>query len=298
MIRQAQIQPAETRADFEAHSACWSAVWPDDGVSADFMLDRLAREPERLYLNVRHGDEVVAIGFVGRSSRPGYRPIAVTVLPDHRRQGLGGELFDRCLAHARSLEATHALGMVREDDAAALEFVRRRGFEVMDRVVVLALDVEPGAPAPEPPAGIEIVELDESRCEAAFPVFCEGVADMPTEVPLAFGSLEDWFEETKSHPLTLVALEGDRVVGYAGLEVRNAGTGVAGNEMTTVLRSHRGRGIAVALKQVQIAWAAAHGYRRLTTSTHADNEPMRRLNEKLGYRELPAILDVTRPLDR
>jgi mycothiol synthase len=66
--------------------------------------------------------------------------------------------------------------------------------------------------------------------------------------------------------------------------------------MTTVIRSHRGRGVAEALKRTEIAWAAAHGYRQLTTSTHSDNEPMRRLNEKLGYRELPAILDVARPL--
>jgi mycothiol synthase len=290
------IRQAETRADLEAHSACWSTVWPDDGVSVAFMLARLAREPERLYLNVWEGDQVVAIGFVGRSSRPGYRPVAVTVLPERRGRGLGTELLDRCLDHARSLGAGRAIGFVREDDAFAVDFVRRRGFEVLDRVVSLALDLAPGLDAPAPPDGIEIVELDESRRQDAFEVFARGVEDMPTAAPLDPGSLSDWLSETEGHPLTLLALDGDRVVGYAGLEVRNAPARVAGNGMTTVLRSHRGRGIAEALKRRQIAWAAANGYRRLTTATHSDNEPMRRLNEKLGYRELPALLDVSRPL--
>ena len=40
------------------------------------------------------------------------------------------------------------------------------------------------------------------------------------------------------------------------------------------------------------------GYRRVTTASHEANEPMRRLNEKLGYRPLPALLDVSRRLDQ
>jgi GNAT superfamily N-acetyltransferase len=290
------IRRAETRADLEAHSACWSAVWPDEGVSVEFMLGRLAREPERLYLNVWEGDRVVAIGFVGRSSRPGYRPVAVAVLPERRGRGLGGELLDRCLDRARSLGAAHVVGFVREDDAAAVAFVRRRGFDVLDRVVSLALDLEPGPEVPAPPDGIEIAELDESRREEAFDLYSQGVTDMPTAAPLDPGSFSDWLAEIETRPLTLLAFQEGRVVGYADLEVRDARAHVAGNGMTTVLRSHRGRGIAEALKRAQIAWAAAHGYRRLTTATHSDNEPMRRLNEKLGYRELPALLDVSRPL--
>lgn len=290
------IRQAETREDLEAHSACWSAVWPDDGVSVDFMLERLVREPERLYLNARQGDEVVAIGFVGRSSRPGFRTVAVAVLPARRGRGLGSELLDLCLDRARALSAAHAVGFVREDDAAAVGFLRRRGFELLDRVVTLALELEPGTQATPPPGGIEIAELDETRREAAFEVYAQGVADMPTAAPLDPGSLSDWSVEIEGRPLTLVALEGGRVVGYADLEVRNAPARVAGNGMTTVVRSHRGRGIAEALKRTQIAWAAAHGYRRVTTTTHSDNEPMRRLNEKLGYCELPAILDVARSL--
>ena len=54
-------------------------------MSVDFVLDRTAREPERLYLNALEGDRVIGTGFVDRSSRRGFRPVAITVL----RSGAG-----------------------------------------------------------------------------------------------------------------------------------------------------------------------------------------------------------------
>jgi L-amino acid N-acyltransferase YncA len=289
------IRRAETRADLEAYATCWGTVWPD-AVSVEFILERIALEPERLYLNAFEGERVIGTGVVARSSRPGYRPVAVAVLPEHRGRGLGSELLERCLDHARSLAATHALSFVREDDDASVAFARRHGFEVLDRVVSLALDVEPGVGASPPPKGIEIAELEESRREEAFEVYAQGVTDMPTAAPLDPGSFVDWLAEIEGDPLTLVALDDGRVVGFAGLEVRNGPSGILGNGMTTVVRSHRGRGIAEALKRTQIAWAASRGYRQITTSSHRDNEAMNRLNTKLGFRELPALLDMARPL--
>jgi len=290
------IRRAETRADFEEHADCWRASWPEDAVSVEFMLDKVAREPERLYLNAVEGGRVVGTGVVGRSSRPGHRPTVVTVVPDCRGRGIGGELLDACLEHARSLGAAHAIGMVREEDAGSVAFVRHRGFEILDRVVSLVLDLEPDMAAPTPPDGIEIVELDESRHEGAFAVYSEGVVDSPTAAPLESGTLADWVDDVDGHPLKLIALDGDRVVGYAGLEMRNEADGIVGNDLTAVLRSYRRRGIAEALKRTQIAWAVEHGFRRLTTSTDSTNEAMRGLNEKLGFRPGPALLDVTRPL--
>ena len=111
----------------------------------------------------------------------------------------------------------------------------------------------------------------------------EGVADIPAAEPFE-SSFEGWRNEIAGAPLVLVAREGGRVVGYAGLEHRTGD--VLGHELTAVARSHRRRGIARALKQAQIAWAADRGFRRLITSTHLVNEPTRRLNESLGYRPL------------
>ena len=62
--------------------------------------------------------------------------------------------------------------------------------------------------------------------------------------------------------------------------------------MTGVKRAWRGRGIAGALKRAQIAWAKEQGYKRLATQNELRNEPIRRLNERLGYKETPGQIIV------
>ena len=66
--------------------------------------------------------------------------------------------------------------------------------------------------------------------------------------------------------------------------------------MTGVKRAWRGRGIAGALKRAQIAWAKEQGYERLATTNELRNEPIRRLNARLGYREAPGHIVVRRTL--
>ena len=53
--------------------------------------------------------------------------------------------------------------------------------------------------------------------------------------------------------------------------------------VSAVRRDWRGRGVAKALKQATIAWAAAGGIRELYTWTQRGNEGMQRVNERLGY---------------
>ena len=66
--------------------------------------------------------------------------------------------------------------------------------------------------------------------------------------------------------------------------------------MTGVKRSWRGRGIAGALKRAQITWAKEQGYERLATPNELRNEPIRRLNARLGYREAPGRVMMRGPL--
>ena len=66
--------------------------------------------------------------------------------------------------------------------------------------------------------------------------------------------------------------------------------------MTAVLRSHRRRGIASALKQATIAYAAQHGYAELVTYTQEANDGMRAVNLRHGYVEVPHSIELSRPL--
>ncbi|HAL27915.1 MAG TPA: GNAT family N-acetyltransferase, partial [Chloroflexi bacterium] len=89
---------------------------------------------------------------------------------------------------------------------------------------------------------------------------------------------------------------GGNVVGYARLLAFDGTPHRLENGLTAVRLSHRRRGIALALKRAQIAWAAEHGYTEIVTSTVGDNEAMRGVNAKLGYRLLREDIVVDGPV--
>jgi mycothiol synthase len=145
---------------------------------------------------------------------------------------------------------------------------------------------------PVSPEGIEIKEVTASDHEAAYGIAVECWPDMPTPEPMAAPSYDDWAQEELRGPVVFGAFERGRMVGYAALVTRPASPKVLEHGFTAVVRSHRGRGIATALKRTQLAWAAGHGYRELVMCTQEGNAAMRAINEQLGYRERPAWILV------
>jgi mycothiol synthase len=288
------IRRAETEADLAAWCEVWTAITPREPVALDDVRRRLERQPERLYLVAEDLGEIVGLGFAGPSQSPERTALAVRVLPEHRRQGLGSNLLDPLLEHATALAPTHVSGMVFEDDSESIRWARNRGFEEFDRQVELARDLRPDEPEAAAPRGIELAELDESRLADAYSVWVEGFPDMPVSPQISAPSYEEWLEEEVSGPATFVALDEGRVVGAAALLDR--ADGLAEHGLTAVVRSHRRRGIATALKQALIHWASANGYRELTTWTQDGNAAMQAVNLKLGYRPRPAVINVRRRL--
>ncbi len=59
--------------------------------------------------------------------------------------------------------------------------------------------------------------------------------------------------------------------------------------LTATRRDWRRRGVATALKHAEIAAAKRGRFRRLVTESEERNEPMRRLNEKLGFVPAPEL---------
>jgi GNAT superfamily N-acetyltransferase len=290
------IRQARTDDDLAAYAALWSAVRPRDAVSAEFVRGKLAREPERLYLLAEHEGETIGCGIAAGSGYVGRTFVAVAVAPEHRRQGLGTDLLDRCLEHARSLGGESAVGQGREDDHGALAFAGHHGFVEVERGVEYELELLSLQPLPPSPEGIEIVELAAEHHPGAYEIWIEGTSDAPSSDAPAPMSFERWLEETIAKELVLIALDGEEVVGFAALEDRDRDAGLAGNDLTTTRRSHRRRGIAEALKRRQLAWAAEHGYRTVVTDQDEANLGMQRLNEKLGYRRLPGTVLLRRSL--
>jgi GNAT superfamily N-acetyltransferase len=184
-------------------------------------------------------------------------------------------------------------GRIAEHDSDSLEWAANLGFAEVGRDVELVRELGDETPA-APLEGIEIKELTAADHDAIYAIAVACWPDMATPEAMPAPPYDDWAYEELRGPVVLGAFDAERLVGYAALVTRPARPDVLEHGFTAVLRSHRGRGIATALKRTQLAWAAEHGYRELVTYTQEGNKRMRAINEKLGYRERPAWILVRR----
>jgi GNAT superfamily N-acetyltransferase len=211
--------------------------------------------------------------------------MTIRVPRENRRRGIGTALDRRCSEHARRLGKARLWVALRGEDADSLAYYTHRGFEEVGRMREVWLDLEQAAVTPVVPDGIRMSTLTPEHERGAYEVALEAEPDIPSGADLVPGSFERWRERSLGPlvmpELSFVALDGERVVGYALLGRFDAET--ADHWMTGVARSARGRGIALAMKQQQIAAAKDAGWRFLRTQNDLANAPMRRVNEQLGY---------------
>ena len=300
-------RPTRNRAEEELSLAIYNEVWPRAAVSMDevdsFKESTLAYGDHLVLLD---GEPVGSASIAVMPQRPEVCFALVTVLAQHRRRGAGTSLYrevSRWCA-SRAIETIEARVMEGDDDGLA--FAQHRGFVEIERNGGMELELAAVAvPDSPPPAGIEIVTWAE-RPDAApgiYEVATQAYRDIPGSEHEAMESYEDWLahdmQGSSDRPdATFVALAGDEVVGYAKLSLTKAQPTVAFHDMTGVKRSWRGRGVAGALKRAQIRWAGEHGYERLATSNEMRNEPIRKLNARLGYRVVPGRIIFRGPILR
>ncbi len=280
------IRGAEGLGDLETWAAIKTAVQPAEPVTAG----ELADDAEARFL--LHGDAGCAV--VKPSSVVGCAFTMVRVLPHARRRGIGSALLDACSSEAQALGLEALFGRVDGADDESLRFVERRRFVEIGREVEQRRELGEES-EPSPPPDIMITELAPEHLPGAYAVAVDAVPDLALDAALEAVPYEKWLEKTRSRFLH-VALENGVVVGYATLCPLAATPDTLEHELTGVLRSHRRRGIAEALKRTQIAWAAAAGYRTLVTYTQEQNTAMRSLNLKLGYVERFVSIAVRGPL--
>jgi mycothiol synthase len=287
------IRRAETDADLAGWCEVWAAITPREPITVEQVKRRIERQPERLYLVAAEDDGFVGLGFAGPSDSPGRIAIAVRVLPEWRRRGIGSMLYEQLMDHAKAQGPEWISTLVSESDGDAVAWARRRGFEELAREVELLLELRGDEQPPAPLDGIEIVEVTADLYEAAYALTKEAWRDLPASVPLELAPFDVWLEEDMGGPISFAAMENGEMVGFAGL-ISRAAPGLLEHGLTATRRSHRRRGIATALKRTQIAWAAANGYRQLLTFTQDRNEGMQAINLALGYVPQPAWIRMRR----
>jgi mycothiol synthase len=300
-----KVFPAANPAEEQASLDVYNAVWPSEAItmaevesfrrtmldSVDF-LARIDGKPA--------GSGVGAIG----PYRPDQVTTIVAVLPEQRRQGIGTALYEGISAWAAERGLESLVARVPDDDPESLAFARKRGFVQVTHEKGLALPLaEIESPPVELPDGVEIATWAERPGieRGLYEVALEAYPDIPGQEDDEVEPFEAWVEHemrgSGDRPeATFVALTDHEVVGWSKFSLTAAQPKSAFHDLTAVKRAWRGRGIAGALKATQIRWAKEHGYEELRTRNEERNEPIRRLNLRLGYRPTPGLIFLKGPL--
>jgi mycothiol synthase len=282
------IDSVRTDADLEDMIKVQALVRPDWQPKLENLRHNLDANPDLRYFVGRLEDEPVACGFVEPWGDLSQGDIAV--VPARRGAGIGSALLGEISARVRELGRTEIQGEVQESDAESRAFFDRRGFDAVggEKAVVLELEgIQP--PEVDPPDGVRIVTRAEEpdRLDEMYALATQAGEDIPGST--GEQSYERWRAMDIDRPnclpeLCFLALAGDEVIGYAFL--LDSGDR-AFHGLTVTRRDWRRRGVATALKRAEIAAAKREGYKRLLTESEERNEPMRRLNEKLGFVPAP-----------
>lgn len=304
-----------TPEDYAATVAVSHRVYPDYPQSVEEWRFRDEKRPP----HCRHQRWVVESegGLVAFAdySQPlyAYHPrrfwMEMNVDPEHERRGIGGALYSRLLEALAPHDPLAITTHVREDHPRSLRFLEKRGFtermrEWESRLDAQAFDAAPFAEAEARMGreGIRILTLRELESDSGRDRKLHALAnvleeDVPTTekaTPLAF---EEFVRGRLENPDLLpdgwfVALDGDRYVGYSSLW-NNSGGRILYVGLTGVLREHRRRGIALALKVRTARYAKESGAEEVRTWNATTNEGMLGINIRLGFRRQPAWLCCT-----
>jgi GNAT superfamily N-acetyltransferase len=299
------IREAATDADLERVLAVRNSIEAEKLTLAGFRAERRGSIATLDLLAEADGVDVgsgsVAWGPIGGESRNVF--IFAWVPPKHRHQGIGGGLIDRLVAFARDRGMERMTTLVYADDPDAIAFVERRGLtidgggqlgrldltgSVPDRGSGAIDDVEVATMAQRMDLEHELYEIHRlTRQEIPF------LASEPMP------SFETWQSTGSANAgyladLSLLAVERGRLLG--AVEVFDSGDDVIFIGMTAVHPEARRRGIARLLKIELERRARAAGIVRIETFNDGTNEPIRTLNESLGYVYNPPYVTLRGPL--
>lgn len=306
-------------ADYEAAVAIESAVYPEHPQHPDgwryWDSNREAKYLWRRYLGEVDGN-VVAMAELGHthwSYQPSKYFVYVVVEPTYQRQGVGSAVYNYLMDEVALLEPTKLVSRAREDHDRSLRFLENRGFRPVLRAPTSRLTVADFDPAVfkekvarVQQSGIAIKTLAQLQNEdpdwkrKVYDLEWECLQDVPSTDPFTRRSMAQFERMILNNPRLLadawfIAVDGERYVGLSVLWRNLADRRLLNTGLTGVVRSHRRRGIATALKVQAIEYARRNGAQVIDTDNE-ENNPMFQLNLQLGFQPQPAFVDFEKQL--
>ncbi len=264
-----------------------------------------------------HRDRVVAddetgcvvgwgeIGHMPDQFHPDRYFLDLQVEPLQWRRGIGGALYERLLRALTARGAAVVRAEAKETSAEGARFLAGRGFVEAQRawesrLYVPAFDPARFAGAAERVAnqGITFTDLaterarDPESLRAVYNLFLACSRDIPEIDPVTDVSFEHFVAREVEDPAAwpngyLLAVDRGRYVGLSNLLATAEEPAVLYQGLTGVLSEYRGRGIAMALKLLTVAYARERRHKEIRTWNNTRNRPMLRINEAMGFVKEP-----------
>lgn len=243
---------------------------------------------------------------VGRATRWPHEPaghwsIKIATQPEFRRRGFGTAMLQALTPS----DAVELRAGVLDTSNEGQAFAKRHGFTLHDHVFESTLNLasvdSEALPSHASRTGLRFFSLADLGCpEWAMRRMWELNVEVGKDQP---GSSDDWPSFDEWGPIALasswfdpegqiLAADGDAWVGLGA--VGPGGPGRYYHLFTGVRRSHRGRGIATALKAEGIRYALRKGGTTLRTNNHSENAAMLAVNRKFGFQPEPGWLTFKR----
>jgi mycothiol synthase len=290
-----ELRPAVSDEELEAWRSVRAAVLPNERTSSVAELRAGAGE-DTLWLLAYVDGELAGSG-VSTGGSTGGAFTQPRVLSAFRRRGVGTQLL-RALAD-QALSCGYDDAGAQLEDPGSVGFAARFGFTERNRQIEQVYAIRGDEPEPDVPDGIRIEPL-RGRADLRARLYPElveaALADLAVDRPIAITEEEWWSTWIPSDDWAFLALEGDALIGMAGLLDDEDRAERAENLLTAVRRDLRGRGIARALKQHTLRCAADRGLAEVYTWTQTGNEAMQQLNRSLGYVDRNIVVNVRAPL--
>ena len=235
--------------------------------------------------------------------------LEISVLPGHRRRGVGRALHDEATRLRIAAGRTSACGEVYAvpgGESPAVAFATALGYRSMhvEDHLLLAL---PATPPAVDPSGYDVVTWRDRCPDEYVDAYCAMRTRMNHDVPageldhepveMTVERLRVGEERTGRSYASIVAAarrRADGVFGGYSLTYVGHGTDHAIQDDTLVMPGHRGRRLGAALKAATLAILQAEHPDRvaLHTWTDPDNLPMYRTNTGFGYRAVERMHEM------
>jgi GNAT superfamily N-acetyltransferase len=229
--------------------------------------------------------------------------IELVVATDQRRKGIGAELYKHLLAAAAEQNAIGVRCYLDTSDSAGSTWAAHLGFErtlvCCDVILDVAACAVPSLQALDEQAKVLGIRVSTFAAEMqSDPIADQKFHGLAVEIKRDIPGpdvLEDvpfeQFVKSLASPNRLgdaqfVAIRDDEWIAMSTLWRRGADD-VLQTGATGVVRSERGKGIAMLLKHYAVHYAKLRGAPQIITDNAEENAPMRAINKKLGFVALP-----------